>query len=75
MKEPASSELWLITALVAVVVMIIAVSWLGVYAAFELFNRLHYGNLAALSASEVVAEHVNEGQAVRTNQAGHCPMA
>jgi len=56
MKELASSELWFITALVAIVTIIIAVSWLGVYAAFELFHRVHHGNLAALPVSEAVAE-------------------
>ena len=66
MKEPASAELWLVTALIATVAMIVAVSWLGVYAALELFHRFHHGNRAALSASEVVAEQKDEPRQLAT---------
>lgn len=66
MKEPASPELWLVTALVAIVAIIVAVSWLGVYAGFELFHRFRHGNWAALSASEVLAKQKDEPRQLAT---------
>ena len=75
MKEPASAELWLGTALVAIVAMIIAGSGVGVYAGLELFHRFHHGNWAKLSASEVVAEQKDEPRqlATRLGVWGRCP--